>query len=400
MHKIKKSLTTAVALAIAAVSGLPAMAIEANLDQTKGTDFALKLFKNSATDTSKNVLVSPFSAYEALSMAANGAAGSTREAMATTLGVTGGTMDGLNTRNNAVLKSLNANTSVRMEIANAIYADKNTRFKSSFVKLCQDLYQAEARTEDFADPDTVRKINAWCDQKTHGKIKEIISKLTPREKMVLLNSVYFKGSWDKAFKKENTQQQDFTLLSGATKKVAMMHKSFEPGYLKGKGFQATCLPYAGNNQAMYIFLPDKGSDFAVFAAKFTPDNWHEWMNGFYNTKVRLAMPKYKVEYFTVLNGALTAMGMGEAFGGRANFSEMFETQAGCISRVLQKTYMDVNEEGTEAAAVTAVIMAARAMRVESPPVEFVVDRPFVVALVDRNTNEILFLGSIVDPKSE
>jgi serpin B len=125
------------------------------------------------------------------------------------------------------------------------------------------------------------------------------------------------------------------------------------------------------------------------------------MAGFSDRKVNLSMPKYKVEYSTLLNGALSAMGMGEAFGDNANFSKMFEKSPGKISRVLQKTYMDVNEEGTEAAAVTAVVMAARAVMMrEPPPVNFVVDHPFVVALVDSSTNEILFLGSMVDPESK
>ncbi len=376
------------------------MADDAGLDQSKSTDFALQLFKHSTADIHKNVLVSPFSAYEALSMAANGADGSTRAEMAKTLGVTAATFDTLNKRNHAVLAALNANKNVQMEIANAIYADKNTKFRASFIELCEQVYAAEAKTEDFASPDTVNKINAWCDKKTHGKIKEIISKLSSTEKMVLLNSVYFKGSWDKPFKKEETQQQDFHLLAGGTKQVAMMHKSFSPGYMQGKGFQAVSIPYAGNNQAMYIFLPDQGSDFAAFAGKFTQDNWHQWVSGFSNRKVNLAMPKYKVEYSTLLNGALTAMGMGGAFSEKADFSKMFEKEPGRISRVLQKTYMDVNEEGTEAAAVTAVVMARALAMVEPPPINFVVDRPFVVALVDRSTNEILFLGSIVSPDSK
>jgi serine protease inhibitor len=399
MNKIKKSLLSLAAFSITIFAGLPTMAVDAGLEQAKSTDFSLKLFTHVATDLSKNVLVSPFSAYEALSMTANGAGGSTRAAMAKVLGVTSETFDALNAHNQAVLRALNGNDKVQMEIANAIYADSRTKFRASFVELCEKVYQAEAKSEDFADRQTVKNINAWCDKKTHGKIKEIIAKLSPAEKMVILNSVYFKGSWDKPFKPEDTKPQAFTLLTGATKQVPMMHKSFSPGYLQGKGFQAVCIPYAGKRQVMYVFLPSPGADLAAFQGRFTPENWQQWMSGFSERKVNLAMPKYKVQFFTVLNGALTAMGMGEAFG-RADFSKMFEDQPGCISRVLQKTYMDVNEEGTEAAAVTAVVMMSRAMRVESPPIDFIVDRPFVVALVDKDTDEILFLGSIVDPKQE
>lgn len=397
MNKITKSLLSAAASTVTIFAGLPTMAADSSLQQAKSTDFAFKLFQQVAKDNSKNVLVSPFSAYEALSMAANGADGSTKAAMAKALGVTAETFESLNTRNHAVLAELNSNDKVQMEIANAIYADSNTKFRSSFIDLCTNLYQAEAKTENFADPETVTKINAWCDKKTHGKIKEIISKLTPREKMVILNSVYFKGSWDKPFKAEDTKKQDFTLLSGTTKQVPMMHKSFSPGYLHGKGFQAVCIPYAGKRQVMYVFLPDPGADLAAFQGQLTPENWQQWTAAFSARKVNLAMPKYKVEFSKQLNDALIALGMGEAFGSGANFSKMFEGQPGFISRVLQKTYMDVNEEGTEAAAVTAVMMASRAMRMEPPPIDFTVDRPFVVALVDQDTSEILFLGSIVDP---
>lgn len=397
MYKISKPLLCVAALTITILAGVKAMAADVSLQQANSTDFSLKLFKEVARDTSKNVLVSPFSACEALSMTANGADGSTRAAMAKVLGVTAETFDSLNERNHSVLGELNGNDKVQMEIANAIYADSNTKFKASFIDLCARVYQAEARSENFADPQTVKKINAWCDRKTHGKITEIIKGLSPSEKMVLLNSVYFKGSWENAFKPEDTKQQAFNLLSGSTKQVPMMHKGFNPGYLQGQGFQAVCIPYAGKRQVMYVFLPAPGADFAAFQGQFTAENWRQWMAGFNTCRVNLAMPKYKVEYFTKLNDPLIAMGMGEAFGGGANFSKMFERQGGYISRVLQKTYMDVNEEGTEAAAVTAVIMASRAVAMRPRIIDFTVDRPFVVALVDKDTGEILFLGSIVDP---
>ncbi|MBS2006226.1 MAG: serpin family protein [Cyanobacteria bacterium SZAS TMP-1] len=388
------------ALALAATMGVAIMPTEAadlGLPQAISTDFSLKLFRHEAGDNSKNVLVSPFSAYEALSMTANGAGGNTLAQMAKVLGYTPSTMDVLNSRNHEVLLKLNSNSKVQMEIANAIFADAHTKFKPEFIALCARVYQAEARSENFADPQTVKKINDWCDAKTHGKIKEILQKLTPDEKMVLLNSVYFKGAWESAFKPDATSQQAFKLLSGATRQVPMMHKSLEAGYLKYKNMQAICLPYAGKKQMMYIFLPDAGTDFAAFKSQFTLENWDFWLPGFTNQKVNVALPKARIEFSTELSKALKAMGMPEAFGDRANFEKMFADQPGGISRVLQKTYMDINEEGTEAAAVTAVVMMTRALRVEAPPIDFVVDHPYVVALVDKDTREIFFLGSVVNP---
>jgi serine protease inhibitor len=378
----------------------PAKAVDTGLNLTKSASFALQLFNRETKGATKNVLVSPFSAYIALSMAANGADGATLSGMAKTLGFSQEDLNAINARNASVIKALNENKNVQMEIANALYADKAERFKDEFINLCKQKYDAEANTEDFGDPSTLGKINGWCDKKTHGKITEILTKLSPSDKMVLLNSVYFKGTWASQFDKKSTKPQPFFLLSGQPKDVAMMHRSGKMRYLQGDGFQSVCLPYAGEKQAMYIFLPEKTADFASFVRRFTAENWQKWVTGFSQQRVDLSMPRYKVECSMTLNKALIDMGMQSAFSSSANFKNLFVNGSGYISSVLQKTYMDVNEEGTEAAAVTAVVMtmaytAARPV----PPVEFVVDHPFVVALVDEQSREILFLGTIVDPPS-
>jgi len=397
MSKMRRALVSIVALTTAISSGLSSMAADGNLGKSTSFDFALRLFQRETEKTNKNVLISPFSAYEALSMTANGAAGETLKAMATVLGVPGTDLKELNGHNHAVLAALNSNDKVQMEIANAIYSDLKTPFKASFIELCRSVYQADAKSADFGNPATVASINTWCAKKTHGKIKKILEKLRFDEKMVLLNSVYFKGSWQDAFKSEDTKMQDFTLLTGKIKQVSMMHKSFNAGYLQGDGFQAVSIPYAGKKQMMYVFLPDKNVDIQGLRSQFTAQNWERWMGLFAGEKVNLAMPKYKVQFSTELSGALRAMGMSEAFDASSDFRNMFVHQKAAISRVLQKTYMDVNEEGTEAAAVTAVVMMAKSIRFEPKPVDFVVDRPFIVALVDEDTSEILFLGAIVDP---
>ena len=397
MSNFSKLLLSVAALAVTNFAGLPTMAADISLPEVGSTDFSLKLFKHVAAGVGKNVLVSPYSAYVALSMTANGADGTTKAAMAKALGLKGESLDAANRRNQEAMKELNSNDKVQLEIANAIYADSKTKFRATFIDLCAQMYLAEARSEDFADPATLGKINGWCDKKTHGKITKILDRLSPVDVMVLLNSVYFKGSWKNAFKPDETKPHAFTLLAGGTKQVPMMHKTFSTGYLQGDGFQAVSIPYAGERQVMYVFLPEPGADFAAFQGQFTSENWRQWMGGFNACSVNLAMPKYKVEYSKKLNDPLIAMGMGEAFTGQANFSKMFEHKAGYIGLVLQKTYMDVNEEGTEAAAVTAVVMRSRAMVMPPRAIDFTVDRPFVVSLADKETGEILFLGSIVDP---
>jgi serine protease inhibitor len=365
--------------------------------QSTSTDFALKLFGDQAKDKSKNVLVSPFSAYFALSMTLNGAAGKTREQMAQVLGTTADQVDRLNERNAEVMKALTANDKVQLEIANAIYSDAGASFKKEFIEKCQRIYSAEAHTADFQNPDTVKQINAWCDQKTHGKIKEILKKLSSNEKMVLLNAIYFKGTWQHQFEKSATQDDQFTALGGDKSPIKMMHQSGKSMYFEGSNFQSVSLPYAGEKQRMYIFLPEQGLDMATFEAEFTKDNWSHWKKSYRAAQVNLSLPKFKIEFSTELTSTLRALGMPDAFHSGADFSKM-SAQSTWISRVLQRTYMDVNEEGTEAAAVTAVVMAQRAVVMAPPrPVEFRVDRPFVLALVDEPTNEILFLGAVVKP---
>ncbi len=365
------------------------------------TDFSLKLFAQLAQTSKDNVVISPFSAYAALSMALNGAAGSTSEQMASVLGVTADTIKSLNERNQAVLASLtNTNKTVQLEIGNAIFSDIHTPFKSSFTNLCKQFYDAEIKSANFQDPATVDSINNWCSSKTHGKIPTIVAKLSSKEKMVILNAVYFKGAWVSPFKKFLTQDDQFTTLSGTKTSIKMMHQLERLSYLDNDHFQAVAMPYKGGRQSLYIFLPNNKIKWPLFLAEFTPTNWNQWMTAFSPVKVDLSLPRFTVKFSQDLSAGLQTIGMKEAFDPEhANFSNMISPlYKAWISRVLQKTYMDVNEEGTEAAAVTAVIMGATmAVHREAPPIEFRVDHPFVLALADNETKEILFLGSILKP---
>jgi serine protease inhibitor len=392
---IKNAISTA-ALSLMVLAGPPAFANQGGSDSSMSDDLALKLFTKVARGAKDNVLLSPFSAYQVLSMAANGAAGNTRAQMTKMLGVGPGGLAALNKRNHDVIELLNVNENVRMEVADAIYSDKRAPLKPSFVDLCRKLYFAQASCEDFGSPNTLKIINKWCSEKTHGKITSIVDSLDPGEKLVLLNSVYFKGKWADPFQARDTAPQRFTLLSGAVKPVPMMHAKLGLAYLDEDKFQAVSIPYAGRKQQMYIFLPKEGVDFAKFVTQFTGANWTDWLSRFSPMEVNLEMPKYKVEYSTELNAPLQSLGMTDAFCLAADFSGMFVARSANISRVVQKTYLDVNEEGTEAAAVTGGFAKGLGM-VEPEPIHFRVDHPFVVALVDSKTGESLFLGAIVNP---
>jgi len=364
------------------------------------TEFSLRLFQQFAPKSDSNVVISPFSAYLALSMALNGAAGSTSQQMAKAMGLGSATIEMLNAQNNALLAKLtNTNSKIQLEIGNAIFSDNATPFRKRFLDLCQQKYDAEIKNVSFADPDTVDSINSWCKNKTRGKIPNIVSKLGRREKMVILNAVYFKGSWASPFKKALTQDDDFTTLTGGKTTIKMMNQVENLSYFQNASFQAVSVPYKSNRQSLYIFLPNKKTKWPMFLAEFTQTNWNEWLSKFSRAKVNLSLPRFNIRFSQDLSSGLEKIGMEEAFDSeRANFSNMITPPARAwISRVLQKTYIDVNEEGTEAAAATAVIMGATMAMVQEPPIEFRVDRPFVIALMDNESKEILFLGSVVKP---
>jgi len=358
-----------------------------------GTGFALGLFSRTNKEK-KNVLISPFSAYVCLSMVLNGAAGNT---LSKVLGATSGLAE-LNKKNESLKSSLSSSLGVQLKIANAIFGNKGT-FKKEFVSVCQEVYGAEAHTEPFSNK-TVEIINAWCNEKTNGKISKILDQLDPNEKMVLINAIYYKGGWLNQFKTTNTVDDKFTLDNGEQQPVKMMHH-FQKGfsYFKGDKFSSIALPYKGENQAMYIFLPDPEVKLSALQAEFNEANWKSWMSSFKRENVNVSLPKFKIEYSTRLNDSLKSMGMTDAFSeGVADFSKMCD-EASWLSRVLQKTFMDVNEEGTEAAAVTAAVMMSRSISMQPPKIiEFRVDRPFILALVDNESGEILFIGSVYEPR--
>jgi serpin B len=361
--------------------------------------FAFYLFSQAIKNSKENVLVSPFSAHAALSMTLNGAGGNTRRQMSQVLGVSTDHLQYFNQHEQAVFETLKKNDQVQLQIANAIYTDLSLPMQKTFMETCKRFYGAEAHSEDFSNPDTVNKINAWCDQKTHGKIPTILKSLTENEKIVLLNAIYFKGTWQKQFDKNLTQDDQFSSLSDGLLPIKMMHQNGTMQYMRGKNFQSVSLPYNGRKQRLIVFLPDKDADWSAFQSQFNESSWNEWQPRYRNVRVNLSLPKFKINYFTLLNRSLIAMGMPDAFNkASANFFNMVPTGKTWISRVLQKTFMDVNEEGTEAAAVTAVVISnQRAIFHEDQVIEFRVDRPFVVVLLDDETGEILFLGSIVKP---
>jgi serine protease inhibitor len=350
----------------------------------------------------KNVFVSPSSVLVALAMTYNGAEGETRQAMARALEIEGLSLQEVNTALADLNSSLGtADPKLQLNIANSLWAQKGVSLKPDFIQRSKDYYSAEVTSLDFSSPGAPATINAWVKNNTGNRIEKIVDGINPQTILFLINAIYFKGQWQNEFEKGQTREDVFTLADGGQKKLPMMSQSGQFSHYQGKDFQAVSLPYGTGRMSMYVFLPDKGTTLDQFERNLTVESWETWMKGFRMAPGELKLPRFKIEYEVDLNDGLKALGMAEAFDpGRANFSGI--AQAGqaeriYISRVKHKTFAEVNEEGTVAAAVTAVEM--RATSVMRPQQNFImkVDRPFFVAIRDNLTGTLLFMGSIANP---
>ncbi|WP_322111844.1 serpin family protein [Aerosakkonema funiforme] len=364
------------------------------------TNFGFKLFGQIFRQNSReNIFVSPTSVAIALSMTYNGASGTTQQAMAQTLQLQGMSLNEINQSQLALINILqNPDPKVKLSIANSLWAKKDVIFKPDFLQKSKEFYKAQVTNLDFANPNSPSIINGWVNQNTNGKIPKIIDRINPDDILFLINAIYFKGSWTKEFPKNATQQRPFTLLNGTRKQHPLMSQTGRFGYYENQSFQAISLPYGTRRLSMYVFLPKQNINLQSFYNNLTAENWEQWMNQFVSRQGTIVLPRFKLEYEVTLNQALQALGMGMAFQDRANFSGMTAVPAK-INQVKHKTFVEVNEEGTEAAAVTSVGVTATSVQIpQQEPFRMVVDRPFFCAIRDNQTGTILFMGSIVEPK--
>ncbi|BAY86499.1 serpin family proteinase inhibitor I4 [Calothrix parasitica NIES-267] len=400
--QVNSSNNSALAESQAPKSELPVADKSASIDTklvSANTKFGFNLFSQLLVkDNNKNIFVSPSSIALALAMTYNGADGSTKEVMAKALELQGLNLQQVNSNYAELKKSLeNPDPKVNLNIANSLWADQNVNLKSDFIQNNQEFYQAKVANLDFADSDTPNKINSWVKENTQGKIEKIVDKIDPNQVLFLLNAIYFKGSWKQEFDQEKTAQLPFYLLSGEEKQHPMMSQSGDYKYYESEKFQAVSLPYGENGRvSFYVFLPKQDSDLNSFYDSLNAANWEKWMSQFALRNGSLRLPRFKMDYEATLNDALSALGMEEAFTNNANFSEMGNNLK--ISQVKHKTFVEVNEEGTEAAATTSVGIALTSAQIPSQkPFRMIVDRPFFCAIRDNQTGTVLFMGSIVEP---
>ena len=368
---------------------------------TANTGFGFKLYAQIAgRDQRGNTFISPSSIAMALAMTYNGAEAETKQAMAGALGFDSMTLDEIN-RGFAALRAAltGADAKVRLEVANSLWGREGVRFKAGFLQRNKQFFGAEITNLDFNDAGSPSKINSWVKDKTNGKIDKIIDQIDPMAVLYLINAIYFKGAWADEFKKPETRDEPFK-LAGGRQNVPMMHQSGSYRYLENESFQAVSLPYGAGRVSMYVFLPAERSSLGEFQRGLTAGSWDQWMTRFVKTPGDVGLPRFKIEFETSLNDALQALGMGVAFDpNRANFRGVADsTDNVYVSGVKHKTFCEVNEEGTEAAAVTSVEMVATSAMRPQKRFRMMVDRPFFFAIRDNQTGAVLFMGSVLDPR--
>jgi serpin B len=364
------------------------------------TEFGLALFETLRQESPQsNVLISPASVAIALTMTYNGAAGDTQAAMAEVLRLQGMDIQTINQANQALQEYwASADPAIELAIANSLWYNQDLPVHADFIERMQAVYRAEVAALDFTNPAAKATINDWVKGQTRDRIPTIVDNIPADQLMFLINAVYFKGDWTQAFDPELTEDRPFMLLDGSEIQHPGMIQQGDYFYLETDQFQAVSLPYGEKALSFEVILPAEGVALEEFYQQLTPENWQTWMSQLRSRPGSLQLPRFQFAYEADLIPALKALGMEVAFTDSADFSGLTPLAA-AINQVRHKTFIDVNEEGTEAAAATSIgIMPTSIPAQPDPPFQMEVDRPFLVAIRDRQTGALLFLGSVVDPR--
>lgn len=351
-------------------------------------------------DDNRNALISPTSIFLALSMTYNGAQNETYASMQKTLGLQKYDLDKLNNESKSLDSSLEKpDEKVELSIANSLWLKDGITFNKETLKTIESNYNSEVKTLDFTASSAPNTINKWVSDNTNGKIPTVVNKIPADMRMYLINAIYFNGSWTKEFNKNSNYDDTFTTARNGDQKVTYMSKS-EDGidYLKNSEFEAVRLPYGKNERlAMYFVLPSKIDS---FVDTVSTEKWNSWTKEFKKKEGTIEAPKFKVEYENTLDKTLQSMGMNIAYSDDADFSKFSTSTPLKIGEVKHKTFIDVNESGTEAAAVTSVGMVeTTSVQPENDRFYLKLNRPFFYAIADTKTGELIFTGILNNPKN-
>jgi len=367
----------------------------------QSNNFAFNLFNQilSGKSDAENIMISPFSVSSALSMTLNGAAGETYDQMLKTLCLEDKTLDEINSTYLKLMSDMvPVDDRIEFDIANSVWVEKTLTVKENFITKLEEYYDAEGKSFDITDPSSKDIINAWVEDKTNDKIKDLISLLPDDTRMLLINAIYFNGKWKGKFDKEKTSDRQFHLSSGTVKNVPTMSNKSTYSSFHQDNATVVDLPYGQGNYTMVIALPDEGYTPAQIASSLDAATWQDWETRLENPgiEMQLYLPKFKYEYSKSIAKDLCTLGMPVAFSASADFSNISNT-ALQIFDVLHKTYIATDEEGTEAAAATAVIIGLTAV-----PQSSVIDinRPFLYFIREIYTGTIVFMGIVEDPTVE
>jgi serine protease inhibitor len=365
-----------------------------------GNDFALKLTKLINDDEPGNFFISPLSVGYALGMTFNGAAGETKAGIKQTLDFGNLTDEVINQSYYNLTKQLTGmDKKAVMEIANSVWFRQDLMVKAKFKEILAEYYEAVARGLDFANPTSKDVINKWIEDKTRGKIKDMLDQIPEDAVMYLVNAIYFKADWTHQFDKSATKKEAFKLENGGDKMVDMMYsKGVGVSYLDREKYSYIELPYGNRQFVMAVLLPKQGYTAGEIFSELDPVVLKYLMENSYKDTVEVKLPKFKLEYKRMLNDDLSAMGMAKAFSPSAEFPDLFEDPLSLmISRILHQSFIEVNEEGSEAAAATIVEIIETSMPVNPVPKRIVIDRPFAFFIMEKHTNTVLFAGKMMEP---
>lgn len=358
-------------------------------------DFGFNLFHYLYVNrTDSNLMLSPVSVALALGMTYNGAEGTTKQSMENALGLSGLSRHDINqVYSNLMHHLLIANPSLLVAIANSIWYRDNFSVEQAFLDTNHFYYDAQIAPLNFNDPNAKDIINSWVASQTRNKIPEIITQITGDDMMFLINAIYFKGSWKTNFDPALTTVMQFSTGNSNNVQADMMTREDTFPVYQNSVFSAIQLPYASNKFSMTIMLPNYTNSVADIINNLNSANWNTWMSSFSERDMILYMPRFKFATDKTLNQALSSLGMGVAFTDQADFSGINNSMQLQITEVKHKTFIEVNEEGTEAAAVTSVGVGTTSV----PDNLFMVNRSFLFAIQDNKSRAVVFIGVVGNP---
>jgi len=360
-----------------------------------GNKFAIDLFREMCLEMGgDNVFISPLSASLALSAVTNGAQGTTLEDMKGVLGFEPYSLEEMNGFYHHLVPALKeVDNTVSLKIANAVWIEETFPVKTPFIQSLQHYYDASVTNLDFSDPAAPSVINKWCADNTNDMIKKVIDRIDTDSRLIYTNALYFKGKWESPFDKEVSWKGSFTNLSGTTGEVTYMEQTDGFPYTTSQSVAIAEIPYGNKAYSMVIVLPDPGVSVLDVISGLTPEQWNLWTSGLYTSELNLRIPRFKVEFDSkeTMIPVLTRMGMGVAFDPfKANFSNISDIPL-FIALLKQNAIIQVDEEGTEAAAVTTVGFDVTSVG-PGHTIPFHVDRPFLYFIKEQSTGTILFAG--------